>query len=117
MNLTHIGAMTALILAAAHAKGATAVNSVEVLDARIADAKVSAKAAQKAADTICRNMGYAIGQRELGLSSNAHETIGQCTDATRASSDAIGFVGLLYEQRSQLTGQPMPSRVRVQWQT
>jgi hypothetical protein len=86
---------------------ATDVSTVEVLDARIADAKHAATAAQKAADTICHNAGYASGQRDLGLPSNASEQLKQCSDAMQASGDAIGFIGYLYEQRSHMTGQPM----------
>ncbi|MGB6940580.1 MAG: hypothetical protein WBE14_28765 [Xanthobacteraceae bacterium] len=79
------------------------------LDARIADAKLAATAASNAIGTICENAGHAMGQRAQGLPNNASEQFKKCMDATRASSDASGFVGYLYEQRSHLTGQPMPS--------
>ena len=71
MTLTRAPMAALLILAAAHAKAATVVDSVEVVEARIADAKQAATAARKAADTICGNTGYAMGQRELGLRNNA----------------------------------------------
>jgi hypothetical protein len=82
-------------------------SSIEVLDARIADAKNAAAAARKAADTICHNAGYAMAQRKVGSPSNASEQLKECTDATQASMDAIGFIGFLYEQRSHLTGEPL----------
>jgi hypothetical protein len=88
-----ITAMAALIVAP-HAN-ATDESPVQILDARIADAEHAATAALKAADTICENAGYAMTK--------------QCSDAIGASNDASGFVGYLYEQRSHLTGQPMPS--------
>lgn len=108
MRLARAVALMGTLLLAIQANAATKA-STEVLDERIADAKHAASVALKAADTICRNMGYETGQRELGLSNNAHETIGQCADAMQASNDSSGFVGFLYEQRSQLTGQPMPA--------
>jgi hypothetical protein len=86
------------------------VTTVEILDARIADAKLAATAADKAAATICGNAGYAMGQREQGLLTNAHQQISQCSEAMQANSDAIGFIGYLYEQRSQLTGQPLSAK-------
>ena len=79
------------------------------LDARIADAKHAVTAASEARNTICKNAGYAMGQREGGLPNNASEQFKQCMDALQASNDASGFVGYLYEQRSRLTGEPMPS--------
>jgi hypothetical protein len=79
------------------------------LDAQIADAKHAATAASKAAETICYNAGYAMSQRDQGLPNNAGEQSKKCTDAMQASNDASGFVGYLYERRSHLTGQPMPS--------
>jgi hypothetical protein len=110
MRLTRISAfMAALILAVTHAKAATVADGVQAFDARIADAKEAATAARKAADTICGNAGYAVGQRDLGLPNNADKQFKPCTDASQTSSDAIGLVGYLYEQRSHLTGQPMPS--------
>ena len=50
-----------------------------------------------------------MGQRDQGLPNNASKQFKQCTDAMEASNDAIGLVGYLYEQRSRLTGQPLPS--------
>lgn len=110
MKLTgNVIAMAALVLAAAHGKADTVATSVETLDARIADAKEAAIAAHKAANTICNNAGYAMGQRAQGLPNDAHNQLKECSDAMQANSDAIGFVGYLYEQRSHLSGQPMPS--------
>lgn len=100
--------MAALIVAP-YANAAADTGRVQILDAQIADAKQAVTAAKKAADTICYNAGQAMGERTLGLPNNAGEQFKKCTDAMQASGDAIGFVGLLYEQRSQLTGQPMPS--------
>jgi hypothetical protein len=101
-------ALMATLILAPLALAATDVSTVEVLDARIADAKLAAIAARRSADTICRNAGYASGQRELGLPSNASEQLKQCSNAMQAGGDAIGFIGYLYEQRAQLTGKPMP---------
>jgi hypothetical protein len=53
----------------------------------------------------CYNAGIAMGQPN-----NAGEQVKKCTDAMRAMNDASGFVAYLYEQRSHLTGQPMPSK-------
>lgn len=109
MNLTSTAAaMTALILAP-YANAATDASRLQILDAQIADAKHSATVAQKAAETICNNAGYELSQRAQELPNNASEQFKKCTDATQASNDASGFVGYLYEQRSHLTGQPMPS--------
>jgi hypothetical protein len=107
-RIRSVAAMAALVLAA-HVTSATTESTVEVLDARIADAKAAATAASKAADTICGDAGFAMGQRELGQHNNAHQQVGQCADAMQANSDAIGFIGYLVEQRSHLTGQPLPS--------
>jgi hypothetical protein len=82
---------------------------VQILDAQIADAKHAATAAGKAAETICGNAGFAMGQRDQGLPNNASKQFKRCTDAMQASNDASGLVGYLYEQRSHLTGQPLPS--------
>jgi hypothetical protein len=103
-----LAAMAALLLAA-HAIAATDAGSLQVLDARIAGAEQAETAASKSADTICGNAGYAMGQRDLGLPNNANSQFTQCMDAMQASNDAIGFVSYLYEQRSYLTGQPLPS--------
>ena len=92
-----------------HANASTDASRVQIIDAQIADAKHAATAAGKAAETICYNAGYAMGQRDQGLPDNAGEQFKKCTDAMQASNDASGFVGYLYEQRSHLTGQPMPS--------
>lgn len=54
--------------------------------------------------------GFEMGQRDLGLRNSANKQFKQCMNASQASSDAIGFVGYLYEQRSRLTGQPLPSK-------
>jgi hypothetical protein len=111
MKLTRTAAAVAvLILAAVQVNAAAVAGSVEVLDARIADAKEAATAAQKAADTICGNAGFAMGQRAQRLPNDAHKQIKECSDAMQANSDASGFVGYLYEQRSHFTGQPMPSK-------
>lgn len=109
MGMARTVALMVILMLVTQANAATNVSTVEVLDARIADAKNAAVAADRAAQTICGNVGYAMGQQGLGLPNNAHETIGQCADAMQANSDASGFVGYLYEQRSQLTGQPLPS--------
>jgi hypothetical protein len=98
-----------LAIFGSHANADTDASRVQILDARIADAKQAVTAAEKASETICSNAGFAIGQRDQGLPNNASEQFKQCMDAGRAMSDAIGFVGYLYEQRSHLTGQPMPS--------
>jgi hypothetical protein len=52
-----------------------------------------------------------MSQRDQGLpqEQRASEQFKKCMDAMQAGNDAIGFVGYLYEQRSHLTGQPMPS--------
>jgi hypothetical protein len=96
-----VAAMAALILPP-HAKAANDTNRVQKLDAQIEDAKRAAKDAQKAAETICYNAGNAIAQGDQ------QGQMKKCTDASLASSDASGFVGFLHEQRSHLTGQPMP---------
>ncbi|BCM10474.1 hypothetical protein ACI2S5_26165 [Ralstonia nicotianae] len=101
-------AAAAALLLAAHAIAATDASSLQALDARIADAKQAATMARKAADTNCQNAGYAMGQRDLGLTNNANRQFTQCMDAMQAENNAIGFVGYLYEQRSHLTGQPLP---------
>jgi hypothetical protein len=104
-----VAAMAALIVAP-HANATTNASRVQILDAQIDDAKHAATEAEKAAKTICYNSGYAMTQRDLqGLPNNAGEQIKKCTDAMQATNDASGFVGLLYEQRSHLTGQPIPS--------
>ena len=109
MNLTSTAAaMTALILVP-YANAATDVSRLQILDAQITDAKHSATVAQKAAETICYNAGYELNQRAQELPNNASEKYKKCTDATQGSNDASGFVGYLYEQRSHLTGQAMPS--------
>lgn len=108
MKLMRSVAAMATLFLAAHAIAATDVGSLQALDARIAGAKQTETAANKAANTICGNAGYTMGQRDLGLPNNAHGQFTQCMDAMQASNDAIGFVGYLYEQRSRLTGQPMP---------
>jgi hypothetical protein len=77
---------------------------VQVLDAQIAEAKRAHAAAKQAAETICYDAGYAMTQP--GQSAGQ---LGKCADAARASMDASGLIGYLYEQRSHLTGQPMPS--------
>ena len=96
------------IIVAPHANATTDASRVRMLDAQIADAKQAATAAQKAAETICYNAGQAMGQRDQGLPNNASEQFKKCTDTMQANNDAIGLVGYLYEQRSQLTGEPMP---------
>jgi hypothetical protein len=110
MTNTRTIALMATLTLAPLVNAAAAVSSVEVLDARIADAEHAATTAQKAADTICHNAGFANGQRELGLPSNASEQLKQCSEAVQANSDAIGFVGFLYEERSRLTGQSLSAR-------
>ncbi|MGF6874993.1 hypothetical protein [Paraburkholderia sp. MM5477-R1] len=102
-----VAALAALPLAA-YATAAPDASSLQELDARIADAKQAATAAGNAANTICGNAGYAMAQRESGLPNNADTQFTQCMDAMQASNDATGFVGSLYEQRSHLTGQPLP---------
>jgi hypothetical protein len=110
MKLTRTVAATAALIVATHANAQTTdASRVQILDARIADAKNAKTAADKARDAICENAGYAMSQRDQGLPNNAGNQFKQCMDAGRASMDASGFVGYLYEQRSQLTGQPMPS--------
>ncbi len=108
MRMTRAVVLLASLMLAPLVNAAVDVGAVGTLDARIADAKSAATAVRKAADTICQNAGYASGQREQGLPSNASEQLKQCSDAMQASGDAIGFIGLLYEQRAHLTGQTMP---------
>jgi len=108
MRLTRTIAVVAALFLSAQAFAAETAH-LQVLDTRIADAKQAAIAARKAADFICGDAGYEVGQRSLGLSNRADKEFNQCMDATQASNDAIGLVGYLYEQRSHLTGQPMPS--------
>ncbi len=102
-------AAVAALVVASHAIAGTDASHVQILDAQIADAKHAATAAGKAAETICGNAGFAMGQRDQGLPNNASKQFKQCTDAMQASNDASGLVGYLYEQRSHLTGQPLPS--------
>jgi hypothetical protein len=110
MILTRTVAAMAALVVASHANAQTTdASRVQILDARIADAKHAATAASEAASAICDNAGYAMGQRSQGLPNNAAEQFTKCTDAIQAQSDAIGFVGYLYEQRSHLIGQPMPN--------
>jgi hypothetical protein len=85
------------------------MSRVQILDAQIAVAIQARTAAQKATETTCYNAGHEMGQRTLGLPNNASEQFKNCMDATQAMSDATGLVGYLYEQRSHLIGQPMPS--------
>src|SRR5262249_43657729 len=106
--LAALAPMAALIVAPHANAQTTDASRVQILDARIADAKDAATAAGKARGTICYNAGYAMNQRDQGLPNNASEQFKQCMDAGQASNDAIGFVGYPYEQRSHLTGQPMP---------
>jgi hypothetical protein len=103
-----VAAVTALLLSA-QVFAATEAAKLQVLDTRIADAKQAAIAARKAADYICSDAGYEVGQRSQGLPNRAHKEFNQCMGAAQASNDAIGLVGYLYEQRSHLTGRPMPS--------
>lgn len=109
MKLTRTVAAMAALIFAPHTNAATVASSVQTLDAQIADAKHAATVARKAADTICGTAGYAMGQRDHGLPNNAGKQFKQCSDASQASNDAIGFLGYLYEQRAHLTGQPMPN--------
>lgn len=106
--LLTVAAMVALILAAQ--ANATDASKLQVLDARIADAKQAVTAANKAAHVICGNAGFAMGQRTMGIPNNAHKQLSQCIDAMEAASDAIGRVGYLYEERSRLTGEPLPAK-------
>jgi len=99
-------AMAALVILATHANAAAAdASKLQELDARIAAANQMATAAQKKATTICDNAGYASGVD----ADNANALLNRCFDAMRASTDAIGLVGYLHEQRSHLTGQPLAS--------
>ena len=102
-------AFVAALLVAPDATANSDASHLQILDTRIADAKHAATAAGKAAETICGNAGFAMGQRDQGLPNNASKQFKQCTDAMQASNDASGLVGYLYEQRSHLTGQPLPS--------
>jgi hypothetical protein len=106
MKLTRAVAAMAALIVTPHANAATDASRVQILDAQIADAEHAAAAAKKAAGTICYNAGYAMGQREQG---QGGEEFRKCMDAITAMNDASGLVGYLYEQRSHLTGQPMPS--------
>ena len=106
MKLTRTVAAMAALIVAPHAN-ATDASRVQKLEAQIADAKRAETAAKEAAETICYNAGQAMGQRDQGLPNNASE-LKKCTGATRANNDAIGLIGYLYEQRSQLIGEPMP---------
>jgi hypothetical protein len=103
MKLTRTVAAMAALVVAPHANADSPnASRVQRLDAQIEDAKRAAAKSKKAAGTICYNAGYAIAQGDR------QGQMKKCTDATRASSDASGFVGFLYEQRSHLTGQPVP---------
>jgi hypothetical protein len=86
---------------------ANAAETVQTLDAKIADAKRTAAEAKKTADTICFDAGKEMGQRELGQPNDASEKFKKCTSAMQTSSDANGLIGVLYEQRSHLTGEPL----------
>lgn len=97
-----------VLIVAPHVNATADANRVQILDTRIADAKHAATTAGKAAEAICGNAGYAMAQRGAELPNNAGEQFKQCTDAMQASNDASGLVGYLYEQRSHLTGEPMP---------
>jgi hypothetical protein len=103
-----VAAMSALILAA-HANAATGASQLQVLDVRIADAKQAATAANKAAHVICGDAGFAMDQHTLGTPNSSHKQFRQCIDAMEAANDAIGRIGYLYEERSRLTGKPMPA--------
>jgi hypothetical protein len=109
MKLTLTVAAMAALIVAPLANATTDASRVQILDAQIADAKQAATAAKKVAETICYNAGYAMSQRDQGLPNYAGAQFKKCTDAMQASNDASGFVGLLYEQRSHLTGQPIPN--------
>jgi len=100
----------AVLILASQANAADSSNGVQILDARIADAKKAAAAAQKATETICRDAGHEMGQRGQGLPNNAGPEFKQCMEAMQASGDASGFIGYLYEERSHLTGQPIPNK-------
>lgn len=112
MKLPAVVALMVMQIFALYATAATATDAgkIKILDARIADARKAAIVASKAADTVCGNAGYAMGQRDQGLPNNASRQFKQCTEAIQVSNDANGFVGYLYEQRAHLTGQPMPSK-------
>jgi hypothetical protein len=86
---------------------ANAAETVQTLDAKIADAKRTAAEAKKTDDTICFDAGKEMGQRELGQPNDASEKFKKCTSAMQTSSDANGLIGVLYEQRSHLTGEPL----------
>ena len=102
-------AMAAFVMLAAHANAATAdASKLQELDVRIAAANKAVTATNKTANAICEKASYAMGQRDQGLPNNADTQFKQCMDAMQAMEDAIGFVGYLHEQRSHLTGQPLP---------
>jgi hypothetical protein len=108
MKLTRTVTAMAALIVAPHANAADA-SRVQKLDAQIADAKQAATAAKEATEAICYNAGKEMGQRTLRLPNNASEQFKNCMDASQAMNDASGLVGYLYEQRSRLTGEPMPS--------
>lgn len=110
MKLTRAVAVVAALLLAAQAHAAAKATSLQGLATRIADAKQAMIAAGKAAKAICDDAGYAMAQRNLGVPNRAHKEFNQCMNAMQASNDSIGLVGYLYEQRSHLTGQPMPAK-------
>ncbi|MGJ5043124.1 hypothetical protein [Bradyrhizobium sp. HKCCYLRH1062] len=89
---------------------ANAADTVQTLDAKIADAQRAAAEAKKAADSICFDAGKEMGQRDLGQPNDASAKFKKCTDAMQTSSDAIGLIGFLQEQRSHLTGEPPATR-------
>lgn len=109
MKITRSLVTIAILILASQVNAANDPSSLQIIDARIADAKNAASAAGKAADTICGNAGYEMGQREQGLVNNASTQFKQCMEAWQARSDASGFIGYLYEQRSHLTGLPLPN--------
>ena len=92
---------------ALHGNATADTGDVKMLDTRIDDAKRAVRTAEKAANTICENAGYEIGQRSQGLVNNTSKQFEQCISAMQGTNDAIGLVGYLYEQRSHLTGEPL----------
>jgi len=107
MKLTRTVASMAALIVAPHAN-ATDASRLQALDAKIADAQLAREASQKGSETICSNAGKEVARRDQGLPNNAGEQFKKCMDAMQANNDAIGLIGYLYEQRSQLIGEPMP---------
>ena len=104
-----IAAMLIMIAAPHYANGNTGANRVQRLNAKIAEAEHAAAEDKKATDRICYSAGSKMSQSPLGSTNRSGAQLKDCINAAQTMNDAIGLVGYLYEERSRLTGQPVPS--------